>query len=88
MKGSSGGNVWGDGRMSSGSGGLLRASTPDCSPQTEPTWRGRHSVHMEASTPDCSPQTEPTWRGRHSVHMEGASTPPTWRGRHSDHIDD
>ncbi|CAL8342243.1 unnamed protein product [Boreogadus saida] len=24
-------------------------STPDCSPQTEPTWRGRHSVHMEGS---------------------------------------
>ncbi|CAL8372865.1 unnamed protein product [Arctogadus glacialis] len=48
---------------------------PDCSPQTEPTWRGR-APHMEGAG------TPPTWRGRalsphggggHSVHMEGAA---------------
>ncbi|CAL8388901.1 unnamed protein product [Boreogadus saida] len=65
---------------------------PDCSPQTEPTWRGRalsphgggrHSAHMEGAG------TQSTWRGPalrphggggHSVHMEGAGTQSTWRG--------
>ena len=38
----------------------LSREAPDCSPQTEPTWRGR--------------ALSPHGGGRHSAHMEGADT--------------
>ncbi|CAL8255323.1 unnamed protein product [Boreogadus saida] len=47
----------------SSEGAELYTSTPDCSPQTEPTWRGR--------------ALSPHGGGRHSVHIEGAGTPTT-----------